>query len=411
MRPRLLAVTLVALATLGPACSAPTRVEPASESDEIVSVPQTDLERRSIGASWLYAHARWVASMHEAATGERLEISEAYWAYFFFFDQITVGHASAIATGGNWATANRIVAKYGLVPEDAFAPASPVDASTRLANATHAIDESLATGALSSPSARKDRSIVRRELDRAWALSPAAVAMLDRAFGDRVTRSFASRSEPADTAGTPILRADAVEVAYTSSPGGAARTRRLSDAMSEWRQAYYAGADRRAFLVRVQRALHDRQPIVLTWFVDFDALETRTGSALRGAFALSTLKELGPGAQGGDTAIVEGYDAHLADGRTITADRAYDPKNADDRSLLDAALLPSTQVTSVRVKDAWGASRPPRPGAEGMAKHDLHLDYLDGPVARCVVRDGETDTKDCPYEQVPLQDVVLPPGY
>jgi len=52
----------------------------------------------------------------------------------------------------------------------------------------------------------------------------------------------------------------------------------------------------------------------------------------------------------------------------------------EDKTLLDAALLPSTTVEFFRVKNSWGSARPDRAFAPGMpGYHDLHLDYLDGP--------------------------------
>ena len=42
---------------------------------------------------------------------------------------------------------------------------------------------------------------------------------------------------------------------------------------------------------------------------------------------------------------------------------------------------------------------------------DLRFDYLDGPVKKCVVRNGATDPTSCPTTTTPLQNVVLPPGY
>ena len=64
------------------------------------------------------------------------------------------------------------------------------------------------------------------------------------------------------------------------------------------------------------------------------------------------------------------------------------------------------------MKNTWGSARPARAFAPGMPDyHDLRLDYLDGPVKKCVERDGTTDTTSCPTTTTPLQNVVLPPGY
>jgi hypothetical protein len=402
------------LLTLGVGCAAPANEGPtATGDDEIVDVPQTDVERQSIGNCWLYAHASWVESMRKRATGEDFDVSQSYWTYWHWFDQIAAGAGATITTGGNWQTANGIVKKYGLVEERAFVVAdSETEMSSRQATALAAINASLASGVLRTASARRDRALVRKELDRVWALPADVTSTLDRVFGPDVSRTFTKTGALADATGTPIQRAQDFAVAYPSAPGQLAQRRVLAQAMSEWRQAYYtSGSDRRAFQVRVQRALHDAQPVIITWFVDFNALESRAGER-RGAFSLATLNELGPGRQGGHMTVLEDYQAKLGDGRVLEAGKTLDPASPEDKMLLDTALLPSTEVQFFRVKNSWGAARPDRPFAPGMpGYHDLYLDYLDGPVKKCVTRDGETDTTSCPTTTTPLQNVVLPPGY
>ncbi len=414
-RPRFLAFGLALSlgAALAIGCAAPSDQLPiAAGSDDIVSVPQTDVERQSIGNCWIYAHASWVESMHKAATGESFDASQSYWTYWHWFDQIAAGTAEKISTGGNWQTANGIVRKYGLTPERSFiASDAASEMSARQASALAAVNESLASGALSSVAARRDRTLVRKELDRAWALGADVTGTLDRVFGADVSRTFSSTNARADASGSELLRADDFVVSYPNAPSAIAAQRRLSDAMSEWRQVYYSGPSRREFQLRVQRALHDAQPVVITWFVDFNALESRD-NGLRGSFNLVTLTELGAGRQGGHMTVIDDYQAKLSDGRVLLAGTTLDPSRPEDKTLLDSALLPSTEIEFFRVKNSWGAARPDRAFAPGMpGYHDLHLDYLDGPVKKCVERDGTTDTTSCPTTTVPLQNVVLPPGY
>jgi hypothetical protein len=362
------------------ACAAPSPSTQATGDDEIVGVPQTDVERQSIGLSWLWSYAGWVKTMHGTAD---LDPSPAYWAYWHWFDQIASGYGTTIATGGNWDTANRIVLKYGLMSDRAFLAGGDPDGGARERAALAAIDDSLASGPLSSVVTRRDRLAVRRELDRAWGLAPDVSASLDLVFGDHVTRTFLPiGSEQADTTGSPVLRAEDVAVAYTMAPKAVSTQRHLSDAMREWRVVYFEAAQSDAYLARIEAAVADAQPVLLTWFVDFDALEVRNNGRL-GSFNLGTLDELGPGTQGGHTGIVE----------VVVTD-------------------PSARVQALRVPNAWGSAHPDRAFLPGMPdKHDLWLDYLVSPIKRCVVRDGSTDTSSCPYTQVPLQDVVLPPGY
>jgi hypothetical protein len=394
-------------------CTASSDAGPTTtDADEIVSVPQTDVERQSIGTSWIYAQATWVESMHKAATGEAFVVSRAYWTYWHWFDQIASGTAAQLATGGNWMTANGIARKYGLAPAASFlAGLTDAQMSARQASALAALNDSLANGVLSTSVARHTKVLVRAELDRAWGLPAEVSLMLNQVFGDDAARTFTSSSSVADPAGTPIQRVDQFAVAYSIAPGQPSSQKHLADAMNEWHQIYYSSADRRTFQQRVQRALMAVQPVIMTWFVDFDALENRAGP-LVGAFNMGTLNELGPGTQGGHATVIQDTQVKLADGRVLEAGKPLDPTKPADKTLLDEALMSNATVEFLRVKNSWGAAHPERAFSPGMPDyHDLYFDYLDGPVKKCVVRGTTTDTQNCPTTTTPLQNVVLPPGY
>jgi hypothetical protein len=111
--------------------------------------------------------------------------------------------------------------------------------------------------------------------------------------------------------------------------------------------------------------------------------------------------------------VLEDYQARLPDGRILKAGVTLDPQVPEDAQLLALALDPRTEIQFLRVKNSWGAEHPDRAFAPGMPGYDdLYSDYLNGPIKRCVTQaDGQTDTTNCPYDQVPLQNVVVPPGY
>jgi len=388
------------------ACSAPLDDAETADENEIVDIAQTDVERQAIGNCWLYAHASWVESMHKTATGEDFDTSQSYWTYWHWFDQIAGGYTTEISTGGGWAVANEIVRKYGLMAEKDFVAADTEnEMSSRQSTALSAINASLKSGVLSDPAKRRDKKIVRAEMDRAWGLTAPVSAALTSTFGESVTRTFASRT-PARNGGTPILRAQDFAVAYAAGPGRPVATRTLADAAREWRQSYYSAGDR-AFQVRIQRALHAAQPVIVSWFVDFNAMENRDGP-LKGSFNMKTLGELGPGRQGGHMTVFEDYSAKLADGRVLEAGVTL----ASDDPRLTQALDPRAEILFFRVKNSWGAARPDRAFAPGMpGYHDLHMNYLNGPVKKCSERNGQTDTTSCTSQQTPLKYVILPPGF
>jgi hypothetical protein len=412
---KLRSLSLAALLLLSAfGCSSQTTEDAAvADENEIVNVPQTDVERQSIGNCWIYAHASWVESMHKTATSEDFDVSQSYWTYWHWFDQIAGGFSTKISTGGNWTTANGIIKKYGLMAEaDFIALDSTTEMSSRQKSALDAINLSLASGALKDPTARRDKKVVRREMDRAWGLTSEVSATLDGVFGEGVTRTFSSTTTPADATGSKIVKGADFAVAYPTGPGQPVAQKKLSNAMTDWRQVYYSTNDRRGFFLRVQKALHDAQPVVITWFVDFNAMENRDGD-LKGSFNMTTLEEFGPGHQGGHMTVLEDYQAKLPDGTVLAAGQTLDPQNPEDARLLAEALKPETEIQFLRVKNSWGAARPDRAFAPGMpGYHDLYTDYLNGPVKRCVTTpDGETDTTNCPYDHTPLQNVVVPPGY
>jgi hypothetical protein len=390
------------------ACTAPADDDAQTDDEnEIVDVPQTDVERQAIGNCWLYAHASWVESMHKTATGQAFDVSQSYWTYFHWFDQIAGGFTSEISTGGSWGVANEIVRKYGLMSERDFVAAdSDNEMSNRQKSALDALNASLKTGALKEPAARRDKKLLRREMDRAWGLTPEVSEALTRVFGEGVTRTFASTRTPAQTNGTRILRAQDFAVAYSPGPGRAIVQRKLSDASREWRQASYFSGDR-TFQIRVQKAMHALQPVIISWMVDFNAMENREGP-MRGSFNLGTLRDFGPGRQGGHMTVLEDYQAKLSDGRLLKAGVTLQPNDP----LLAKALDPSTKIEFFRVKNSWGAARPDRAFAPGMpGYHDLYMDYMNGPIKKCVERNGETDPTNCPTEATPFKYVILPPGY
>ena len=367
------------------ACAAP---QPTTEvgGDEIVGVTQTSVDRLSIGDSWLYAEATWVEDLHGDAA---FHASVSYWTYWYWFDQITQGISSTIATGGNWRTANAIVTKYGLVDRSAFGN----DEAPRHDAAIAAMSASLKDGALSSLSARKDHVLVRQELDRAWALDDTMRGLIDTTFGADVTKNFMPYStQPAPSA---IVSAKSFPVTYSLGAGhNGFANKQLSDAMTEWKEIYFSQTDALSFVRRVQNALNDGAPITMSWFVDFNALEERDNGR-KGTFNLQTLNELGPGIQGAHSTVLSGFRAKLSDGRTVQS-------GSTDAVLLDA----TSQLEVVQVANKWGTAHPERPSEPGMpAVHDVWIDYLTAEVRQC------SGPGVCNSSVVPLENVVLPPGY
>ncbi|MFO0677220.1 MAG: hypothetical protein U0169_11855 [Polyangiaceae bacterium] len=409
--------TLSALAVTTAGCSAAegdldSDLDVGASTDAITDVDHSAVKRQSIGNCWIYATASWAESLNKAATQKEANLSESYWTYWHWFEQIANGgFASEISTGGSYGVSVGLIQRYGLMNEVDFIPSeATAEMSGRQASALSAINTSLKSGALKDRAARRNRATVRRELDKAWGLDAKVVADLDSVFGTTVSRTL-DRGTGAMPTGSKVLRAKDFPARVKETSTGAFKTVTLQDAVGTrtgvfgspspyaWKTVRYPfdARGRRDFLKRVQRAAHDNQPVILSWFVDFNALDTN------GRFMAPPAS---PGRQGGHMTVLEDYQIDNVPGfGTLKAGQLETRPEA-----LSAALDDSARIDFLRVKNSWGSSRADRqfviPGY-----HDLYMRYLNGPVAQCEERaDGTTDTENC-SDETPLWDATLPAGY
>ena len=395
-------------------------LEPELERREsaIAEVSNTAVERQSIGNCWLYAAASWVESMNlayqeaQGAPVEPLDVSQSFWTYWHWFDQVT-GYMwkSEISTGGGTWQSSSIMRDRGLMKESDFvSDDSLAEMSARQSAALSRINTALKSGELSTEAARGDRKLVRRVFDGAWELTADVRAELDKVFG---TDGALKLRSGAKVAGTRIIDPTTVKVRYAKWAANKVQYKvaTLVDAILEWRSVSYPEdeSERRQTQIRVQRALHARQPVGITWNVDFNALENRENER-RGSFNLQTLEESGrPGHQGGHMTVLHDYEAETAAHGVLKAGVTLDPMIAADALKLEAALLPTTTIKLLRTKNSWGASRADRSFAPGFpGYHDLWLDYLNGPFKWCP---DSTSPSDCNDEAQGLRQLLMPPGF
>jgi hypothetical protein len=407
--------SMMALAAGAQGCAATDEAgaseDEGASTDDITKIDNTKVKRQSIGNCWIYAVHSWAESLNKRATGAELNLSESYLTYWHWFDQIANGgFSSEIQTGGSYDVAAGLIQRYGMISEGEFISAeAEAEMSGTQKTALDAINASLKSGVLKDSAARRDRKIVRAELNKAFGLPAEKIAMLDKVFGEGVSKTL-DRSFKSRKTGTPILRAKDIPVAVPDATTHKPVKSTLQEAIGtgSWsrtgplafQEVYYPSSDgeRRDIQIRVQRALHDGAPVLMSWAVDFNALTS--GSQ----FSKAEVERRGPGRQGGHMTVITDYQIKLTDGAVLKAGESNYSK-----AQLDKALESSASVEFFRVKNSWGSIRPDR-WQTGNGYHDLMMDYLNGPIKKCVEVNGTSDPNNCTMQDV-WWDLLLPAGY
>jgi hypothetical protein len=387
---RFASASLLAVAPLVAGCTD----APASSEEDVTDVLNTSVKNQSIGNCWIYATMGWAESLHLTHTGTELNLSESWISYWHWYEQLAGAPPGLVqlsrldkdqlSTGGWFGLAAEIARRYGVIAEGAFIPEEAEAArSSRQSQALSAINASLKNGALKEAAARKDRRLVRAELDKAWGLSPTVSAALDTAFGADVSKTLMS-------SGYTLPSGSPIESTRTITVG---RNITLADAFGEpvtptnilkrkgkyaWNEASYptSPTDRREVQRRMQAAMHEGMPVILTWFVDFAAMSGSTFKA----------PPTSPGRQGGHMTVVEDYQVSNVPGfGTLEAGTLVTDPNA-----LQAALAPEATLDFIRIKNSWGLGLAPAEASEEFrGYYDLHAAYLDGTLTKCTESNGD----------------------
>lgn len=385
--------------------------------EDLTNVANTAVKNQSIGNCWVYASVGWVESLVLSNTTNALNLSESYISYWHWYEEIAGGTGGAqiaaldngqINAGGFWGVAGELMLRYGLMDEGAFIPEEAEAArSSRQSTALAAINASLKTGALATPAARKDRALVRAEMDKAWQLTPEVVGKLDQVFGKSVNMNlYKSKKLPAG-----MRHPRELPVGYVVE-AGKQRTVWLDEAIGKpvssysfinrtgpyaWREQSYptTASARRTFQITAQKALHNKLPVIMFWFVDFAAM---------GSDKAFKAPPATPGSQGGHMTVLEDYEVKLADGSVLKAG-----VDVTDPKLLEAALNPKAAIQFFRIKNSWGSALAPQGAADDYKGfHDLFMPYLDGPLKECT---GTAPNKCATTKSTAgLRSLILPPA-
>lgn len=411
---------LVAVA-LPPAIFACTSSDVSTSESEVTSVESTPVKSQAIGNCWLYATAGWAESLHKGTSGRDVDLSEAYWNYWYWYEQITHGDLALYETGVSkkgtvsqgawWGVGAELIHRYGWMYETDFIADDDAKA-TRHRDAVGYIDNALRGGALATPESRNNPALVRAELDRAWRLSSAVVEELRTTFPVAAVPETGSypattpaltdrpsadlpRSDIHRPQDLPVLAADGVhrvslaDVVGTVKPGTkyADGQRVGAEAWNEIRYTWQSGgADdtrRLAMLRNVQSVLNRRLAVPVAW-----ALARRAqGGVYRG-------NDLRPeDSTGIHESILVDYEVENVPG--------FGTLRVDERetrpAALEATLDERATVTFFRLKNSWGVDptwteeelrqagiSPDSPSAQKPnylpskpGFNDIYLDYLD----------------------------------
>lgn len=401
----------LALAAAPLGCAGQDPPAPSSSSDDLTDVKQSTVKNQSIGNCWVYASMGWAESLHLTQTAEELNLSESWISYWHWYEELAgpppgqVSLASLdkgqLSTGGWFGLAAELMSRYGVIKEGSFIPEEGESArSSRQSSALSTINASLKTGTLSDPAKRRDRAAVRKELDKAWGLAAGTSALLDDVFGADVTRPLASAKIPA---GSGLLTPASIQVGHAITLADAIGVPASSYSFLQrkgkyaWNEVSYPSTPtaRRALQTRMQKAMHSGMPVILSWFVDFNAMDSQNRFMAPPAT---------PGHQGGHMTVLEDYQIGNVPGfGTLEAGKLVtDPK------ALAAALAPEAKIEFLRIKNSWGSSLAPNAAAEEFrGYHDLYMAYLDADLVRCTESNGDKcGTK----AKVPgITSFVLPP--
>lgn len=344
----------------------------------VTDVAQSEVKRQSIGNCWLYATASWAESMHLAATKEELNLSESYWTYWYFYDQIVDSGISKIQTGGSWYAAVDIIRNHGWVLEgDFIAGEAKMEMSAAQARAESFVNQALSTGALAKT---KDRTAanVRSVLDQAFGAKMASAEKVARKASDLVV----GKEKGKDLTLADMMLGGSLSWSEVRYPRVYGKDTKVSSQVSQ---------QRASILKRVMHALNDKRPVIMSFQVDFNALDSSDAT-----FKVSTLKAAGhPGHQGGHMVVLEDYTVDHVPGVGSIGEGDV------SQELKDKALLGITQT--LVAKNSWGKNRPDRGLTDGYTRFEM--EYLNAQLEW--TDEGSTSGE----FYTTLTDFVLPKGY
>ena len=386
------ALMTLSAAALISACGTPlSNSEQSNSSVQTVDINHTKPKWQSIGNCWIYAFASWAESLALTASNgaNLLNISETYITYRHYEAQLLSGTTGELETGGFFQTAASITEQFGFMNEGDFIPGeSELTFSAVQKAATSYLNASIRSGLLKS-----DRSpeTIRTELDNAFGVTLANLQPKIRNASEVLT-GFGKT-------GGNITLADSLNSWNTASWDKNYQSYPENEKFPAWTGKFTTRQNN--LLKRVKLALNAGYPVVLDWFVDFNALNDK------GEFSGATLSQKGPGRQGYHSVVVEDYVVEGFNPETGKAFVIGEGQVSEDEMRIAAEY---GEIKYFIIKNSWGGSERldrksfVRNGEGGY--HVLKADYLFAWLQRVNEKTGANEGAD-----TGLSRFVLPPGF
>ena len=351
---------------------------------DVSDVDHTPVKRQAIGNCWLYATSTWAESLHLAATGETVNLSESYWTYWDWFNKIRRGTDSKIDSSGSWWGASQIIRQRGYMLESEFIPGESEDQmSNTQRRAETSINEALSVGILKDPQNRTEQNVMAA-LDRAFDVDMTEALQRAHAATELKTNKWSN--------GVDITLADEIS-------GGRHGWNSLSYPQLSGRDANEGPIMKRQraqILRRVLRAVNDKKPVVMSSMVEFSALNTENNATFEYDLYLQTGYSSG---QGGHLIVLEDYTVDNVPNIGSIGEGDVSPE------LKQAAL--DGDVKTLVVKNSWGTNRPDRGLSDGYTR--FTIDYLNRPLPFGLAH-GDSDISHGKWYSS-LNSFVIPPEY
>lgn len=366
----------------------------ALSSTKTVNIPHTPVKWQSIGNCWAYAAVGWIESMMLRGETEPLpNFSETYITYRHYEGQLNYLRGNELQTGGSFYEATQIILRYGLMYEADFAPEeATLSKSDRQKRATAILNESLASGPLSKI---RTRAVIRAELDRAFGVNIKALESKIIDPSEILVSTGQGGKAPLSSV-MPSWQDLSWPVSYSEYPAdplpGLKAMPKLNDQLSDLQIRT---------IRRAMRAMNAGYPVVLNWFVDFNAMSSE------GVFNFATLQEKGAGRQGYHSTVLEDY---LAKGFDPEGNVHFETPEGQVSDDLKSKVLAFGSLTSFITKNSWGGSERIdrasylRDGEKGY--HKLTSDYL-----FAFIPQFNEETSAFEGYTTGVNSIIVPPGF